>query len=274
MKRATRIAVIGAVFLLVVAGAGALWLDSLFEEPAATAIESLAAELNTRTLLCVFAHPDDEVTAAGALADATSRGVRVHVITATRGEAGKSDVPVSGPGELGRLREAELREHTKLLGVEEQQVWSFPDGGVESHLPELSERIRREIEKIAPDAILTFHPASGFTFHRDHRAVGLAAVRALDASGSRARLVHTAAPRRVMATLGGEVGAKVAANQPDATWAMPIDPEIKLRAWSVHRTQQKFVQRVWKVPPRVLHFFFDEEHFILATRPEPMRTSR
>lgn len=257
--------VVGVVVgtLGLVLGAGAIWVDSLFEEPSALRIESLAEELEAATWLCVFAHPDDEVTVAGALADATERGVRVHVITATRGEKGSSDVTVSGPEELGRVREAELREHTRVLGVEEQLVWSFPDGAVEDRLEELTERVTGAIERIAPDAVLTFHPASGYTFHRDHRAVGLATVRALERSGSAARLVHNAAPARVMKIFGGEAGRGVAANQPAVTWALPVDPGIKLRAWAIHASQAKYIQRAWKVPPRVLHLFFDEEHYLL-----------
>lgn len=243
--------------------AGGLWLDALFEEPGARRIESLATELDAHTLLCVFAHPDDEVTVAGALADATSRNVRVHVITATRGEQGTSDVAVSGPEELGRIREAELRAHTALLGVDEQQVWEFPDSGVDAHLEELTERIERAIAEISPDVVLTFHPASGYTNHRDHRAVGLATVRALERSGSQARLVHSAAPRKVMAMFGGEAGAEVAAKQPAATLSLRIDPSIKLRAWTIHASQREYVRRAWGMPPRILHFFFDEEHYLV-----------
>ena len=96
-----RVLVIAAVLLAVAVGA-LVRLDGLFVEPEAQRIDSLAAELGMQTLLCVFAHPDDEVLAAGALEDATRRGVRVHMITVTRGEKGTTDVSVSGAEELGR----------------------------------------------------------------------------------------------------------------------------------------------------------------------------
>lgn len=255
-----RVLVIAAVLLAVAVGA-LVRLDGLFVEPGAQRIDSLAAELGMQTLLCVFAHPDDEVLAAGALEDATRRGVRVHMITATRGEKGTSDVSVSGAEELGRVREAELREHGRVLGLVEQIVWSLPDRDVQLHLEKVTADLVREIRRIRPDTLLTFHPASGYTDHPDHRAVGSAATAAVEQTGGEVRLVYVLAPRGVMASLGGEPGAQVVANQPAPTYAMPIDAEVKLRGWRIHASQAGYVQRAWKVPPRLLYFFFDEEHY-------------
>jgi len=263
--RALAIAVGAAVLL---AFAAVVWVDSLFREPDARKIESLTGALGARTLLAVFAHPDDEISAAGALADAASNGVRVYVVTATRGEKGKADFSVSSSDELARIREAELRAHTRALGVTEQQVWHFPDSQVDRDIPALSQRIAAEIERIAPDAILSFHPESGLTYHRDHRAVGEATVRAIAATGSPARLVQLLVPAAMMRTFAGERGALVAKNQPPATWAMPIDSRIKRRAWTIHASQAGFIRRVYKVSPWVLYFFFDEEHYFV---PEPRR---
>lgn len=263
MRRSLGLLVIA---LALVFGAGAVWFDSLFEEPDARIIESLAVELDAKVLLSVFAHPDDENMVVGALADATSRGVRVHVITATRGEQGVADVPVSGPEDLARIREAELREHARVIGVEEQLIWRFPDSAVVEHLEELTDRLVEEIVRIDPDAVLTFHPPSGYTNHLDHRTVGRATVRALERLGSDARLVYVAAPRRVMSLVGGDRGKAVVAKQPVATWALPIDPGVKLRGWGIHASQGQYMLRVWKLPPRVLFFFFDEEHFVIPER--------
>jgi hypothetical protein len=42
----------------------------------------------TRRVLGCFPHPDDEIFAAGLLAWCADRGAEVHLLTATRGEAG------------------------------------------------------------------------------------------------------------------------------------------------------------------------------------------
>ena len=254
--------VVAAVLTAVAAGA-LVRLERLFAEPDARRIDSLAAQLGMQNLLCVFAHPDDEILAAGALDDAARRGVRVHVITATRGEKGTPDVPVSGPEELGRVRVAELREHGRVLGIAEQIVLTFPDLEVERHVDEATAEVAHEIRRIRPDTLLTFHPASGYTYHPDHRAVGRAAAAAVAETDADVRLVYVVAPRDVMRRLGGERGAQVAASQPAPTYAVPIDAEVKLRGWRIHASQGGYVRRAWKVPPRLLYLFFDEEHYLV-----------
>jgi LmbE family N-acetylglucosaminyl deacetylase len=63
-------------------------------------------------LLCVLAHPDDEVLGnEGILARYASERVETHLVTATRGERGWNGTTETYPGltELGKIREAELR---------------------------------------------------------------------------------------------------------------------------------------------------------------------
>src|SRR5689334_18918627 len=78
-----------AVLLAVLTLVTALWFDRLFEAPTAVYAPSLVEHLGARSVLAVFAHPDDETLAAGALADAGRReGVVVRTVTLTRGENG------------------------------------------------------------------------------------------------------------------------------------------------------------------------------------------
>lgn len=62
-------------------------------------------------LLAVFAHPDDETfRPGGTLALLACGGFPVHVLTATRGEAGScGDPPLCTSEELAAVREKELR---------------------------------------------------------------------------------------------------------------------------------------------------------------------
>ena len=70
----------------------------------------------TRTVLAVWAHPDDEAyLCAGFLAAARAAGSRVVVATATRGEAGLTDP------EGARVRAGELRESLAAIGVTEHR---------------------------------------------------------------------------------------------------------------------------------------------------------
>jgi len=75
--------------------------------------------------LVVHAHPDDETISTGALiAELVARGIRVSLLTATRGERGEV-VPgplsgLEGTAALTTAREQELRLATAALGVSEQ----------------------------------------------------------------------------------------------------------------------------------------------------------
>ncbi|MEW5941502.1 MAG: PIG-L family deacetylase [Chloroflexota bacterium] len=72
-----------------------------------------------KTLLAVFAHPDDEsFRPGGTLALLARRGARVQVLTATRGQAGsRGNLPLCSPEELPGVRERELRCACAVLGL-------------------------------------------------------------------------------------------------------------------------------------------------------------
>jgi LmbE family N-acetylglucosaminyl deacetylase len=73
-----------------------------------------------RCLLAVFAHPDDETSAAaGTLIHYARAGVDIHVVTATRGERGDlgtGDLTIARH-DLPAVREAELRAVLALYGA-------------------------------------------------------------------------------------------------------------------------------------------------------------
>lgn len=123
----------------------------------------------SRTLLGVWAHPDDEAyLTAGLMAEFRGRGDRVVVITATLGERGTSD-PVAWPPErLAVLREHELRTSLAAVGVDELHLLGYMDG--ECTWNDGTDRIAELMAEIAPDLIVTFGP-DGMTGHPDHRAV-------------------------------------------------------------------------------------------------------
>jgi len=125
-------------------------------------------------LLAILAHPDDESLGfGGTLAKYAAEGVETHLVTATRGERGRSG---SGdkqlePREVGRLREAELRAAADVLGIHTLAILDYPDGGVDqinpaAAMPELVGHIRR----IRPHVVVTFGPEGAYG-HPDHIAI-------------------------------------------------------------------------------------------------------
>lgn len=98
-----------AALVAAAAGAGCLWLASLFSEPGAAAVPSLAGALGAQRVLGVFAHPDDEQLVTGLLVRAKQRdGAFTALVTATRGEAGEQAPVLARQRDLAAVREAEL----------------------------------------------------------------------------------------------------------------------------------------------------------------------
>ncbi|MCI0710358.1 MAG: PIG-L family deacetylase [Chloroflexi bacterium] len=148
-------------------------------------------------LLCVFAHPDDEALGAGGiLAKYAAEGVETFLITATRGEHGWFGAPEEypGPQELGRIREAELMESARVLGIKEVTLLDYEDGHLDQAEPwQVIDRIVGEIRRIKPDVVVTFD-LNGAYGHPDHIAISqytnAAAVLAADATYQREQGVH------------------------------------------------------------------------------------
>ena len=124
-------------------------------------------------LLAVLAHPDDEAfRCGGTLARLARRGVRVHLLTATRGGAGScGDPPLCTPEELPALRERELRSACAALGIEPPVLLDYHDGAlIEVDEEEAVAQVMGIIRELRPQVLLTW-PPDGVSGHPDHVAV-------------------------------------------------------------------------------------------------------
>jgi LmbE family N-acetylglucosaminyl deacetylase len=123
-----------------------------------------------KTLLAVFAHPDDELGAAGALLAQRARGDRVVLVYLTRGEATQAFGPVSRE-EVARRREEQAAAIAEILGVE-HRLLDFPDCGVEA-TPAAALEVARILAELQPDGLVTWGDAwvKGMR-HPDHQATG------------------------------------------------------------------------------------------------------
>src|SRR5262249_32373634 len=126
-----------------------------------------------RTVLGVFAHPDDESLACGGtLARLADAGARVVLLCATHGEAGSGSDPALVPdGDLGGGRAREPRARPAGLGVAGVVLPKHPDGDLRwDDVPELHEEIVEAINRYRPDAVITF-AEDGLYWHLDHIGV-------------------------------------------------------------------------------------------------------
>ncbi|MEX2144576.1 MAG: PIG-L deacetylase family protein [Anaerolineales bacterium] len=151
-----------------------------------------------KTILAVLAHPDDESFGmGGTLALYASKGVDVHLICATRGEAGLVDAEfMKGFKSIAELREAELNCAAKALGLKSVSYLDYRDSGMVGHednhhrdslfnapVDKVAEKIVAHIRRLQPQVVLTFDEVGGY-HHPDHIAINLATVRAFQAAGA------------------------------------------------------------------------------------------
>jgi N-acetyl-1-D-myo-inositol-2-amino-2-deoxy-alpha-D-glucopyranoside deacetylase len=149
------------------------------------------------TLLSVLAHPDDESFGmGGTLALYAQRGVAVHLICATRGEAGDVDEPyLQGFRSKAERRESELRCAAMKLGLAGVQFLGYRDSGmpgtpdnqhpqalINAPLEQVAAQVAYAIRALRPQVVLTFDPIGGYK-HPDHIAIHKATVRAFELAG-------------------------------------------------------------------------------------------
>jgi LmbE family N-acetylglucosaminyl deacetylase len=216
------------------------------------------ATLSGRTVLAIFAHPDDESLACGGtLARLADCGVRVVLLCASRGERGTSADPSVARGpDLGRVRALELQAAAKVLGISDVILLDHPDGEIRwSNVEQLEGQIERAIADYAPDVVITFDE-DGLYWHLDHIGVHertLAAVKSLGAAAP--ALYYVTIPRGIMreitdnAVAHGWVppGSTLFGITPDAFGLAAEPPSLtvnasewvprKLAALRCHRTQ-------------------------------------
>ena len=126
-----------------------------------------------RCILFSFAHPDDEsFSGAGTAMKYGAAGVRTVLVTATRGERGKTgNPPVCAPEALAACREQELRSAAKIVGFDELHLLDYRDRELADAPPDA---IRRSlvslIRQVRPTVVASFDP-NGFNVHPDHVAI-------------------------------------------------------------------------------------------------------
>lgn len=132
-------------------------------------------------VMAIAAHPDDiESWCAGTLAGAIDAGATVRLLLVTSGERGSND-PRATPATLAARREEEARAAARILGLAEVAFLRYPDGEVENDRA-LRAALVASIRRWRPAALFTHdpeHPEPPYLAHRDHRAVGRAALDAV-----------------------------------------------------------------------------------------------
>jgi LmbE family N-acetylglucosaminyl deacetylase len=150
-----------------------------------------------KTLMGIWAHPDDELSASGTMAKLVKNGNTVILVFLTSGNKGSRDLTMTSE-RLAKIRRQEDIEANKVLGIPEENILFLGyDDGMLEYVPEMElvERVCRLIRKYRPDAVMCFDSGDKYvTWHKtDHR---MAAKVALD--GARAAAYHLYFPHHLI----------------------------------------------------------------------------
>jgi LmbE family N-acetylglucosaminyl deacetylase len=266
------------------------------------------ARTRPASLLVVLAHPDDEIFHAGVLAHLGERGVRVTLVCATDGEAGKPHPSVGPVDDLGALRVEELRVSCARLGIEEPVLLRFHDSARKERqrhddphalanvdMLDVETTIRGIIADVKPQVIVTFDPHGGY-YHPDHVAIHRATTAAFFSSGV---LADEAPDRLFYAAMLSDVFRVLAEASRGRGITDGLDPDIfaissgtaavsfdarpylnrKLHALAAHRSAFGVTPEMLDNPPdgaaqmlRAFRPVFEREVFVLGgVRGRPIR---
>jgi LmbE family N-acetylglucosaminyl deacetylase len=189
-------------------------------------------------LVAVLAHPDDESFGmGGTLAKYAAQGAAVHLVLATRGEAG---IPGTDPSRAGAIREAEARAACAVLGVCSLDFLDYLDGrlaqtDVESAVDRLTDKLR----VLQPKVVITFGP-DGVSGHSDHIAVSCWTTTAYDrlsTEPSGPRVLYYLAPSAATQQVCGNSPSTETVGGPVAFIDVGAYLATKVLAMQQHRSQ-------------------------------------
>ena len=210
-----------------------------------------AALLKT-DLMFIGAHPDDETGIAATLARYAGHGKTVAAIYCTRGEGGGNMVGTQAGPSLGILRETELRDCLRILGVRHVYFLDEEDFFYTESLSATLEKwnkqdilgkLVRVVRSLRPDVIITMNPAPHPGQHGHHQAAGILATEVFAAAADPARfpeqLTHEGLspwqPRKLYYSSSAEPNVKIRTDEPLPSGQIPAD--LAAQALVHHRSQ-------------------------------------
>ena len=222
-----------------------------------------------RSILLVFAHPDDEsFGVSGTVMKYARQGVPTDLVCATRGEKG-SRLNVPADIDTGTAREAELRSAAAIIGIRDIYFLGYIDGELDkASAEEVINKVLEIMRLVQPEIVITFGP-DGITGHTDHVAIGKAAAKAferLSAEGSGPRKLYYVTIPESAVPNSSELGI---ATRPDEQVTISIDItsylDSKIQAIAAHASQQDTREFIEMLKDSRASGFAEKEYLYLAS---------
>ncbi|OUU62601.1 MAG: hypothetical protein CBC22_03670 [Alphaproteobacteria bacterium TMED62] len=118
---------------------------------------------NSKTILCIVAHPDDEALGVGGTLIKHSRhGEKVFLVILSLGEGAKINKT-----DKNYKRLSNARKWSKLAGVNLHKVYKYPDQKLDSVAQlNIVKKLEKIIESLKPDIVYIHHPND---INKDHQ---------------------------------------------------------------------------------------------------------
>ncbi len=221
--------------------------------------------LNSKRVLIVFAHTDDEVTNSGFLSELARSGAQLTIVTLTDGRANpESNLAVCKIKDIWKCRQAELYKSAEIIGIKRVVTPEFPDSNLDMHEDAASEVVKNLIFQERPDLLFTMEP-SGLNGNRDHIAAHRIAMKALKKSGlnSDLKVILSTLPFPLSLVLKSQMNTAYAQK-----YSFKLKKEViqrKIKDVEVHASQAVTMQKVTGgLGPKALFYWINyESYFIL-----------
>jgi len=237
-----------------------------------------------KKLLAIFAHPDDEAFGpGGTLAKYGQEGVEIHLLSATRGEAGTNtnikyrnvSKRIDGEITIGCIREKELLKSAKILGIKKVEFLNYIDGTLCNAIyHELADKIIKKINEFKPQVIVTVE-RRGVSGHLDHIAVSMITTYAFLKTSYPKKLYYQCLPKNMRDKVMDDyfVYFPEGYDEDEITTRIDISCcwEKKVVAMKAHQSQIKDVKNIlsrWEKYPKIDNFILQFHRGIKVKFPE------
>ena len=122
-----------------------------------------------KSVVGIFAHPDDEAFGPGGTLATFAKDNDVYVICATSGETATGETDQK----LGEERREELRKSCADLGIKKVYFLGYTDGALCNNVyQEVADKIKHILDDLQPKVLITYE-SRGVSGHIDHIVVSL-----------------------------------------------------------------------------------------------------
>ena len=249
------------------------------------------------SVLCLFAHPDDEAFGSGGtLAGLVRKGHKLTVVSVTNGDVGEISNPaLATPENLWEVRQGELRRAMAVTGIPDVRFLGYRDSGMQdtpdnenpsslfqAEPAKVEEQISALMDELSPDIVFTHDPTGGYG-HPDHITVCERTTSVVESiTGKRPHLYYVCFPRKNFRDLWQKM-IEAGITPPFAAEALdsigsPDDyvttvkdvsayVDIKLESVQCHQTQLDPNGPFSKLAPDLMTAWMSTEYFYLK-RPD------